>query len=528
MLLTVTSLTISFPPHPPVVQGLTFRLRAGQRLGVLGLSGSGKSMTALALLGLLPAGARIDGGEVWYQPEEGPAIDLLQLNERQWRRYRGRELGLVFQEPLTALNPVHRVGQQLREAVALLCPTIKKAAKRKDHVRHWLTNVEITDDQERILNAYPHQLSGGQRQRILIALALLGGPRLLIADEPTTALDTITEAGILKLLERLRTRLGMASVFITHDLGVIGRSADDLLVMAAGKVIRRGPAKTILELEDRLFDAGGNTSADVPPPERRPQPSDTASEGADCPSALRVSALHLAYPTPTTWPWSVSTPLTVVEDVGFDLRAGEWLAIVGPSGCGKTSIARCLAGLIAPVGGEVVLATGGNVQLVFQDPFSSLNPAHTVRHILTEVLRVHLPGKKKDTYRDEAARLLEVAGLSAARYADRKPGALSGGQRQRVAIARALAARPTVLIADEAVSALDAPLRRDVLDLLDYIRTEQNIALLFISHDLALVAERADRVLIMDKGRVVEQGNAATVFAAPISEMGKRLVAAGA
>jgi len=247
-MLTVTHLTISFPPHPPVVQDLSFTLEVGQRMGILGLSGSGKSMTAMSLLGLLPAGARIDSGEAWYQPTDGPAIDLLKLKENDWRRYRAREISLVFQEPLTALNPVHRVGAQLLEAVKLLCPSLQTTNSRKAHVLEWLTRVELTDDQPRILKAYPHQLSGGQRQRILIALALLGGPRLLIADEPTTALDTITEAGILQLLSRLRNELGMASIFITHDLGVMKRSADELIVMTGGKTIRRGSAGEVLEL----------------------------------------------------------------------------------------------------------------------------------------------------------------------------------------------------------------------------------------------------------------------------------------
>jgi peptide/nickel transport system ATP-binding protein len=528
-MLTVNKLTISFPPHPPVVQDLSFTLEAGQRLGILGLSGSGKSMTALALLGLLPAGARTDYGEAWYQPAEGPAIDLLQLSGQDWRRYRGRELSLVFQEPLTALNPVHRVGDQLLEAVQLLCPELRSASDRQAHVREWLGRVELNADQVRILKAYPHQLSGGQRQRILIALALLGGPRLLIADEPTTALDTITEAGILQLLARLRAELGMASIFITHDLGVMARSADELIVMAAGRSIRRGKADALLTIGEELFTEGpvSRTSTGVPV-KRRPYLSGTSTDVSENSPALKITNLHLAYPTPTAWPWSKAQPLTVVKDVSFTLMPGEWLAIVGPSGCGKTTIARCLAGLMPRDGGQVELPKNGNVQLVFQDPFSSLNPAHTIRRALSEVLRVHLPGKKKTTYHAEAGRLLDEVGLPANIYADRKPNALSGGQRQRVAIARALAANPTVLIADEAVSALDAPLRRDVLDLLDDIRRTQQIALLFISHDLAMVADRADRVLIMENGLIVEQGIAEEVFAAPVSSMGKRLVAAGA
>ena len=312
-MLTVTDLTISFPPLPPVVQNLSFTLEAGQRLGILGLSGSGKSMTAQALLGLLPTGARIEAGEAWYQPTEGPAIDLLQQGEKDWREYRAREISLVFQEPLTALNPVHRVGKQLLEAVLLLCPGIKTSSDREAYVLEWLDRVELFEEKERILTAYPHQLSGGQR--LLIALALLGGPRLLIADEPTTALDTITEAGILKLLSRLRAELDMASIFITHDLGVMERSADELIVMAEGRTIRRGSAGEVLKLGEALFAehpiSGSGTDLPV---KRRPYLSGSGTDVPESPSLL-VANLHLAYPTPASWPWSKTQPNTVVKVV---------------------------------------------------------------------------------------------------------------------------------------------------------------------------------------------------------------------
>ncbi|MFK8165516.1 MAG: ATP-binding cassette domain-containing protein [Lewinella sp.] len=527
-MLEVTNLTISFPGEAaPAVDGLSFELAAGGRLGLLGLSGSGKSLTALALLGLLPASAEVVSGEAWYQPADGNAVDLLQLTEKQWRNYRSKHLSLVFQEPLTALNPVHTISAQLMEAVVRFRPELTTNADRKACLQEWLTRVELNEDQDRILQAYPHQLSGGQRQRLLIALALLGQPQLLIADEPTTALDTITEAGILDLLARLRAALGMATLFITHDLSVMRRSAEEVLVMAAGKVIRRGDAQTVLAEGISLFQPEQNDDrvqtkdiamSEIPANHRR----DNSPEEI----CLTVNNLSLSYPTPKAWPWSKTDPVTAVKDVSFTLGASEWLAVVGPSGCGKSSLARCLAGLLPPAKGEFSHPENGRVQLVFQDPFSSLNPAHSILRSITEVLRVAMPGRKKVTYRDEAERLLEEVGLSPMIYAKRSPSTLSGGQRQRVAIARALAGRPTVLIADEAVSALDAPLRRDVLDLLQEICREQKIGLLFISHDLGLVAERADRVIIMDKGQVVEIGTAATVFRQPTSEMGKRLLAA--
>ena len=524
-MLKVSSLTISFPHQPPVVNDLSFELKAGGRLGILGLSGSGKSMTAMALLGLLPPGATIDKGEAWYQPETGPAIDLLRLNEKQWRARRGQEISLVFQEPLTALNPVQRIGKQLLEAVRHLCPELKTNAARNQHILAWLSKVELPDDQQRILDAYPHQLSGGQRQRLLIALALLGAPRLLIADEPTTALDTITEAGILRLLEKLRTELGMATIFITHDLSVMARSADHLLVMKAGREMRSGNAQELLPLGEGLFNPVTSAPSKTKPIAEEQTTIPSATNTA--PPALRVSDLAVSYQTPKVLPWSASTSTTAATGIDLTLFSGEWLAIVGPSGCGKTSVARCLSGLLPSAEGTITLPPGGNIQLVFQDPFSSLNPSHSVRRAIMEVLRISLPGKQKTTYQEEASRLLDQVGLPAAELGMRKPQALSGGQRQRVAIARALAAKPTVLIADEAVSALDAPLRKDILNLLDSLRRGQGIALLFISHDLRLVAERADRVIIMDRGRIVEQGPSRKVFASPESEMGKRLVKAG-
>jgi len=493
-MLKMSGLTISFPNHPPVVNDLSFELKAGNRLGLLGLSGSGKSMTAMALLGLLPPGAILEKGEAWYQPEEGPAIDLLCLTEKQWRPLRGREISLVFQEPLTALNPVQRIGSQLLEAVRHLCPELKSEAERNEHIFEWLRRVELPNDQERLLRSYPHQLSGGQRQRLLIALALLGAPRLLIADEPTTALDTITEMGILRLLEKLRRELGMATIFITHDLSVMARSADHLLVMEAGQVVRSGEAGNLLLLGNRLFTAAKTPGEQTVVTKVAPN-----SLSGEKQPALQVNDLVISYSSPKVFPWSKSRDKVAATDISFSLQPGEWLAIIGPSGCGKTSIARCLSGLLATHEGTVTLPQEGNIQLVFQDPFSSLNPSHSVRRAIMEVLRVSLPGKKKVTYQEEAGRLLDQVGLSGQEYGERKPHTLSGGQRQRVAIARSLAANPTVLI-----------------------------AILFISHDLKLVAERADRVIIMDQGKIVEQGLAGKVFSAPVSEMGKQLVEAGA
>jgi len=519
-ILDVQDLTIAFGNNPPVVDGVSFTLRAGQQLGVLGLSGSGKSMTALACLGLLPAGARVLRGSAVYRSASGETTDLLTLTEKEWLKIRAKEISLVFQEPLTALNPVHRVGRQLAEAIRVLLPRLKTKASREAHLSTWLTRVELPAEQhERILAAYPHELSGGQRQRLLIALALLAEPRILFADEPTTALDTITERGVLSLLSRLQRKLNMTTLFITHDLDVLERVSDQLLVMKAGSVIRRGSTEDLLggkpENRAALFTEEGESAQEIT---ASVHDDSKSSSSISLDEALIVTNLSITYKTPSAWPWSASKEHRAVRSVSLKVRSGEWVAIVGPSGCGKSSIARCLAGLLPRASGQISLPQNGNVQLVFQDPFSSLNPGHTVLRALREVLRL---GDGEDT----AEGLLAAVGLPAATYGDRLPAELSGGQRQRVAIARALAAGPGLLIADEAVSALDVPLRADVLDLLDSIRRRRNIGLLFISHDLRLVARRADRVLVMEAGRIVEEGPAKRVLEQPESEMGRRLTA---
>lgn len=519
LILDVQDLTIAFGDNPPVVDGVSFTLEAGDQLGVLGLSGSGKSMTALACLGLLPSGAKVLRGNINYYSEDGQQTNLLALSEKEWANFRAREISLVFQEPLTALNPVHRVRKQLTEAIQRLLPELTTAEARERSLRDWLTRVELPAEQhDRMLAAYPHELSGGQRQRLLIALALLAAPRVLFADEPTTALDTITETGILDLLARLRQELNMTTIFITHDLDVLRRTSDRLMVMRAGKIIRAGNTRELItdkpEERSSLFLAPGEEKEASPIDRQRKSLPPTPSA-----AALTVSQLKISYKGAATWPWSVPKELLAVRSVSLHVNCGEWVAIVGPSGCGKSSIARCLAGLIPKLSGQITPPVDGNIQLIFQDPFSSLNPSHTVLTALREVLRI---GGSQDTAED----LLASVGLPAPEYGDRSPTALSGGQRQRVAIAKALAAGPGLLIADEAVSALDVPLRIDILALLNTIRKERNIGLLFISHDLKLVAQYADRVLIMDEGQIVEEGLASQVLAKPESEMGKRLVAA--
>ncbi|MTB51042.1 ABC transporter ATP-binding protein [Lewinella sp. W8] len=513
-LLRVELLTIAFGDAPPVVDDLSFVLAAGESLGLIGVSGSGKSITALALLGLLPSGARILRGHAWWLGGSAP-VDLLTLSEREWRAYRGGELSLVFQEPLTALNPVQRIDQQLREAI----PRTKRA-DWQSALPAALEEVELGTEGTRILRAYPHQLSGGQRQRILIALALLRSPRLLIADEPTTALDSITEREIIALLARIRDRHGMTMIFITHDLRVLGQITERLLVLRDGKTVTVGPTKALLRAPDAPYLANLLAATFL-------RPHQTAAPAETSPPLLSVKELSVEYVGSKPWPWATPPRKVAVRNASLTLFPGEWVAIVGPSGCGKTTLARTLAGLHHASTGTIMGNLGPQaIQLVFQDPFGSLNPSHKITTILGEVLRVHQPKLKKAALLTRIHELLEAVELSPGEYADRLPDALSGGQRQRVAIARALAANPSILICDEAVSALDAPLQRGVLDLLARLQTERGLSILFITHDLYLAENRADRVIIMDNGEIVEQGPTKEIVAAPESEMGRRLLAA--
>lgn len=512
--MVLTDYSLRFGADPPVVDGLNLRIGPGEATGIVGPSGSGKSLTARAIAGILPAGAR----------EQGALI-----------RRPGLRTAMIFQEPLAALNPVHRCGDQLLESIRHLRPDLRGAAARRNCRDEWLDRVELGGpDRPRILRAYPHQLSGGQRQRILIAMALCGRPDLLLADEPTTALDTITQAEILRLLDRLRRDLGMALLFITHDTALLAGLVDRTLHFRSGRV-QEPPRteRTTLPLSSppELGDSPQQATRYPKTPRypQLPEPPDGTTESAGGAPRLSVRNLSVVFPPPPTLPWrSAAPPTPAVRDLSLRARPGEWLALVGPSGCGKTTTGRCLAGLQPARAGTLQLGATSydlrtarprpGVQLIFQDPYGSLNPRHRVSRILGEARRV-------SRHPESPAELLAAVGLGAD-YLRRRPAHLSGGERQRVAIARSLAAAPQLLICDEAVSALDAPLRRGVLDLLDRLRRERGITLLFISHDLGAVAERADRVLVMDGGQIVERAAPADLLARPAHPLTRRLIAA--
>lgn len=487
-LLRIEALRLAHASGPPVVDGVGLELKAGERLGLVGASGSGKSTLAHAIAGLLPTGARQLSG----------AISFGTLPPGR-RRY-----GMIFQEPRAALNPTHRCGRQLLEAIGVYFPELSRA-ERRTLALEWLAKVRLPD-RERILRAYPHQLSGGQLQRLLIAMALAGRPALLIADEPTTALDTVTELAILQLLNELTQSEETALLFISHDLAVVRYVSDRMLVLEKGRPVISGPTRTLIEqasnptVRDMVshsarlrLDRSGRT---LDKPFLRPNTGQKP--------LLEVRKLSYAYGSKAGW-WGSRKTFTALEGIDLSIGTGSFVALVGESGCGKTTLGRCLNGLLPDYTGTVrIHATGlAPVQTVFQDPAASLNPTQTAAAAVGEVLRLHRPGLARPEFQAALSGLFDRVDLPLATYGARYPDELSGGQKQRVAIARALAADPALLICDEAVSGLDAELQTEIVSLLQKRCAADGLSVLFISHDLALVLERADRVLIMDGGRIV-------------------------
>ena len=506
-----------------LVRDVTFTVAAGETLAIVGESGSGKSLTALSLLNLLPAGAvrtgrvSIDGIDV------GPGATT--DSSPGLRKLRGGVAGMVFQEPMTSLNPLHRIGHQVAEARALHGP-----APTRDAVLAMLARAGFSDAGSR-LDAFPHQLSGGQRQRVMIAMALANNPRLLIADEPTTALDVTIQAQILDLLTAEKAARGLAMLIISHDLNLVRRVADRVCVMQGGVVVEHGPVRTLLTrprhtYTKMLIDAE---------PSGRPAPVPV-----DAPEVMGAHDLRVTFPIRRgVWRRTVGH-VAAVDGVGLSIRAGETLALVGESGSGKSTIGLALLRLQPSTGRIVLLGQDisrakqsalrplrRTMQIVFQDPYGSLSPRMSVGDIVAEGLRVHEPAIDAATRMQRVAAALTEVGLlpdSAARY----PHEFSGGQRQRVAIARALILAPRLLILDEPTSALDRSVQAQVVDLLRSLQVRHGLAYLFISHDLAVARALAHRVMVLRAGRVVEAGDAAQLFAAPQDAYTKALLRAAA
>ena len=521
-LLAIDNLSIALPKGADrelAVKDVSFTLDKGEVLCIVGESGSGKSMSANALMGLLPEGVTPSAGSIHFEDR-----DLLTLSDDEMMSLRGKDISMIFQEPLSALNPLMRVGDQIAEvfeAHDLLTPT-----ERRKRALELLHEVGLPDP-DTTIRAYPFQLSGGQRQRVVIAMALALEPKILIADEPTTALDVTTQAQILDLIEDLRKRHGMAVLFITHDFGVVADIADRVIVMQHGEVVEAGEAETVLlnpthAYTRALLDAIPGLSF-----RETMQPANTP--------ILSVRDLSMTFTSRTGGFFRKPRVVRAVQDASFDLYKGETIGIVGESGSGKSTLGRCLVRLLNPekgvveIGGKDISKINGSalrqhrrrIQMVFQDPYSSLNPRSRIGTILTEGLIAY--GTDKITAREKAQELLTLVGLDPSAM-KRFPHEFSGGQRQRVGIARALALEPEVIIADEAVSALDVSIQAQVLDLLADLRDRLNLSMIFITHDLRVAAQVCDRIIVMQQGKMVEFGPSSQVLGSPQTEYTKSLL----
>jgi peptide/nickel transport system ATP-binding protein len=543
-----------------VVHGIDFNVEAGRTLGIVGESGSGKSVSCLSVMHLLnPKTSRVNADGMLLE-----GMDITRFSERQMAEVRGKRIAMIFQEPMTSLNPVYRCGHQVSEMILQHEKVTKRAAR--DRVIS-LFNQVMLPRPEAIYDSYPHELSGGQKQRVMIAMAIACNPQILIADEPTTALDVTVQKEILKLLRHLQQETGMGMVFITHDLGVVSEIADDVLVMHNGEVMERGEVRQVLEHPQHPYTQG--LLACRPPVKIRLKKLPVVKEFLDGKwvggqeqilrelqitddqrqqhlkaiyahdPLLKVEHLNTWYPLKKGVFSRVYDYVKAVDDVSLEVYEGETLGLVGESGCGKTTLGRSILRLVEPTGGKVffdgkeVTALNASslrdfrrqAQIVFQDPYSSLNPRITIGEAIAEPLRVHGIEKDRKKGRYIVCDLLEQVGLEATHY-DRYPHEFSGGQRQRICIARALAVNPRLVICDESVSALDVSVQAQVLNLLNRLKEERHLTYIFISHDLSVVRFMSDRVLVMYNGKPVEYNDADELFDHPQNDYTKKLIAA--
>ena len=521
-LLSVRGLTVAFP-HGEAVSDVSFDVPEGKTLAVVGESGSGKTLSARSILRILPKEARITAGEILFG---GLDIAALKPGDRRLRTLRGGAIGMIYQEPMAALSPYYTIGNQIEETL------IQHGARRRDaraRALQVLGEVAMPNPAEQ-LDAYSFELSGGQRQRAMIAMALSTNPGLLIADEPTTALDVTTQSVILHLLRKLQRERGMSMLFITHDMGVVARMADDVVVMHEGRIVEAGPVRRVLRQPAEPYTRALIAAVPDGGPGAGPRAADAGAP------ILSVRGLSQRFTT-SRGVFRAPRVVEAVKDVSLDLHRGETLAIVGESGSGKTTLGRAIIGLQDPVAGTVDFGWGtaappgapdrarretwGAVRMVFQDPMTSLNPRMTVHDIIADPLR--RAGRS-----DPSARVfetLELVGLEPA-HANRYPHAFSGGQRQRIGIARALAPGPRIVILDEPVSALDVTVQARILALLSDLQRDLGLSYLFISHDLNVVARVAHRVAVMRRGEIVELGRTEQIFSRPAHAYTRKLLSA--
>ncbi|WP_375280355.1 ABC transporter ATP-binding protein [Pseudooctadecabacter sp.] len=517
-LLSVQNLTLNIGPHP-ILHDVDLTVEAGKITAITGESGSGKSMTALAIMGLLPKGSATTGTITF----EGG--DLLQTSEPDLCDIRGNDIGMVFQEPMTALNPVHTIGSQVAETIRIHTKASKSDAMAQAATMLKRVGLEVPPDR------YPHELSGGQRQRVVIAMAIALRPKLLIADEPTTALDVTTQARILTLLQSLVDEFDMGLILITHDLAVVADVADTITVMQQGRVVETGAATRVLTQTQHPYTKALLAASSHQPAKQEPSASQTPA-----PPGLVVQNVTRTYPLPRQNVFGPRPHFRALDDVSLTIAPGERVGLVGESGCGKSTLTRAILGLedvqtgTITLDGDPVFASNRpnlsvrrKMQVVFQDPYGSFNPRHRVGRLVSEPW--HLLENKPQNGGDLIAQALTDVGLTPS-DADKYIHEFSGGQRQRIAIARALITQPDLIIFDEAVSALDVSVRAQILDLIADLGTKRRLAYLFISHDLHVVRAVTDRVLVMQKGRIVEDGPTGQVYDTPQHPYTKELLAA--
>lgn len=517
-LLTVNNLVTRFHTRDGVINAvddISFAVEPGKVLGIVGESGSGKSVACYSILGLIPSPpGKIEQGSAMFDGR-----DLLQMNSTQLRLVRGQKIGMIFQDPMTSLNPHMTIGKQLIEP--LVVHKGMSASEARMQAIAALDEVGIRQAAERF-GSFPHEFSGGMRQRVMIAMALINKPQLLIADEPTTALDVTVQAQILALIKRLQREHNLAVIFISHDLGVVAHMADEVVVMRKGKVVETGSADAVFFNPQHAYTQKLVASL---PTTAKPYPKQFDVQD---PIFLKVENLNTVFHFTTGWlSKRVVTRIRAVDNISLSLRKGEILGLVGESGSGKSTLGRSIVRLVEPDSGNVILA-GRNIsamnpadlrsarrdfQMIFQDPYASLNPRMTVFDSLAEPLRIHKLVPKAEVLQ-AINQLMDEVGLDR-RMIRKYPHEFSGGQRQRIAIARALAMRPKLIVADEPVSALDVTIQAQILELLLQLTQKYQLAMLFISHDLGVVRYISDRVAVMQQGRIVEDGETETVFSSP-------------
>lgn len=558
--LSVNNLTISFSGEQTftAVNNISFAIGKGKTLAIVGESGSGKSLTALSLMGLLPKTANTKGSIVLNSNDRSYTLSSLKRNN-DWQPVRGSEAGMVFQEPMSSLNPVMRIGKQLSECILTHQKVSKEEAK--ELAISWLQQVQLPNP-EKLYARYPHELSGGQKQRVMIAMAMCNHPVLLIADEPTTALDVTVQQEVIRLMEYLQQQHNTALIFITHDLALAATIADEVLVMYKGEMVEYGPATEVLRSPKHPYTQA--LLACKPSPEQKGQKLPTVSdfldtdkskapmsadvrevsasisgkENAHTNNILEVNDLKVWFTEDSNWLGKPTSYFKAVDGVSFNLKKGEVLGLVGESGCGKSTISRSLIGLLPVYEGQIRYngedlskmphrewsRIRRDIQMIFQDPFASLNPRMTIGEMLMEPMRVHniVPNSE---LKKETQRLLDIVHLPS-NALKRYPHQFSGGQRQRIGIARALALRPKLIICDESVSALDVSVQAQILNLLKELQHEFQLSYLFISHDLSVVHYISDRVMVMQAGKIVEAGEATQVLKYPENAYTQKLVAA--